>query len=321
MKKLFFVMLLAGTTAGSLFAQKKSSKTAATVSQTESVKFRQDKEAIKAMAGCYKVTFEFAETFAPDTAYKYMDRKFDWGIEYVMVVEESDKKVILQHLLVVNDTFIVKHWRQDWLFENTDLFVYNKNYEWKKKTLTSEEAKGTWTQKVYQVDDSPRYESYGTWVHVDGRHFWEGTGDAPLPRREATKPRLDYNVMRRHSHIEIFKDGNWILEQDNEKLNRTEAGDKLICWEKGFETFTKGDYNCQPAIDYWARSNKYWADVRKVWNEIFSSSNSLKFQRKVDDKMLFEQLFKLEGELSADYNSKKAESLIRQTIEKYLVKG
>ena len=159
MKKLFFVMLLAGMTGGSLFAQKKTSKTVAAASQTESAKLLQDKEAIKAMTGCYKVTFEFAETFASDTAYKYMDRKFDWGIEYVFVVEESDKKVSLQHLLVVNDTFIVKHWRQDWLFENTDLFLYNKNYEWKKKTLTSEEAKGTWTQKVYQVDDSPRYES------------------------------------------------------------------------------------------------------------------------------------------------------------------
>lgn len=325
MKKLILATLLAGITAGGLYAQtkkvKKNQSNEVAVPVAADNKLIRDKEAIRSMAGCYKVTFEFAETFAPDTTYKYMDRKSEWAIEYVFVLEETDKKISLQHLLVVNDTFIVKHWRQDWLYENTDLFLYNKNYEWVKKSLTADEVKGTWTQKVYQVDDSPRYESFGTWVHVDGRHFWEGTGDAPLPRREATKPRMDYNVMRRHSHIEIFKDGNWILEQDNEKIFRSEAGDKLICWEKGFETFTKGDYNCQPAIDYWAKNNKFWADVRVVWTDIFAANSSLKFQRRVDEKMLFEQLFKLEGESSANYNRNQAVPLIRQTIEKYLIKG
>ena len=33
-----------------------------------------------------------------------------------------------------------------------------------KKKLTKKESKGKWIQKVYQVDDSPRYEGIGTWV-------------------------------------------------------------------------------------------------------------------------------------------------------------
>src|SRR5690606_25353495 len=120
-----------------------------------------------------KVTFEFAETFSPNKDYQYHDRKFDSGIEYVFIVEETDTKIALQHILVVNDTFIVKHWRQDWVYENTEVLTYHKDNEWRKVKLSPEQAKGTWTQKVFQVDDSPRYEGYGTWIHVDGRHFWE----------------------------------------------------------------------------------------------------------------------------------------------------
>src|SRR5690606_25979469 len=97
--------------------------------------------------------------------------------------------------------------------------------------------------------DSPRYQAKGTWHHEDGRHFWEGTGDAPLPRREYTT-RSDYNVVTRHSHIELSANG-WYLEQDNEKVIRTETEDKLLCREKGMEAFTTGNYNCQAAIDYW----------------------------------------------------------------------
>jgi hypothetical protein len=292
----------------------------ASLAVAQKSKLNQDKAAIKSLAGCYKVTFEFAETFAPDTAYQYMDRKTDWAIEYAFVVEETANKISLQHLLMVNDTMIIKHWRQDWIYENTELLAYHKNHEWKKATITPQQAKGTWTQKVYQVDDSPRYESYGTWVHVDGRHFWEGTGDAPLPRREATKPRLDYNVMKRHSHIELNAHG-WILEQDNQKIMRSESGDKLICWEKGFETFTSGEYNCTLAIDYWAKNSAYWADVRKAWDDYYKGNQSLKFQLRVNDQMLFQQLFRLENELSKNYDSKKAIPLIKQTIDQYLQKG
>lgn len=286
----------------------------------QKTKLQQDKESIKAMAGCYKVSFEFAETFAPDTAYKYHDRKFDWGIEYVTVLEETDKKVVLQHLLIVNDTMIVKHWRQDWIYENTEVFSYLKDNEWKKVKLTPEQYKGTWTQKVYQVDDSPRYEGYGTWVHVDGRHFWESTTDAPLPRREITK-RNDYNVVKRHSHIETTSYG-WILEQDNEKIIRSATEDKLLCWEKGFEKFSTGNYNCQPGIDWWNTNKVYWNEVRKVWTEVFAQNNTLKFEKRVDDKFLFEHLFKLGDEYAKakSFNATEAHGKIKTIIGLYLNK-
>ena len=29
--------------------------------------------------------------------------------------------------------------------------------------------------KIFQVDDSPRYEGTASWVHVDGKSYWENT--------------------------------------------------------------------------------------------------------------------------------------------------
>lgn len=283
--------------------------------------WQKDKESIKSMVGCYKVNFAFAETFAPDTAYKYHDRKFEWGIEYVTLVEETDTKISLQHLLIVDDSTIIKHWRQDWIYENTDLLSFYKDNEWKKIKLTPEQAKGTWTQKVYQVDDGPRYEGYGTWVHADGRNYWESTCDAPLPRREITK-RNDYNVMKRHSRVEINNDG-WELNQDNEKIVRANGIDKLLCMEKGSEKFTKGSYNAQPAIDWWEKNKQYWSDVRKVWSEVYTQYNTIKIEKKINNKILFEQLFKMGDDYSKTktYNSPEVTAAIKKAIEEYLVKN
>lgn len=311
MKKLITSVYLLLIITG-VFAQQK------TVAPAKS-NFQQDKETIKAMAGCYKVSFEFAETFSPDTGYKYHDRKFDWGIEYVFAVEETDKKISLQHLLIVNDTMIIKHWRQDWVYENTEILNYYKDNEWRKIKLTPEQAKGTWTQKVYQVDDGPRYEGYGTWLHVDDRHFWESTSDAPLPRREFTK-RNDYNVLRRHSRMELT-DYGWILEQDNEKILRGNGMDKLICWEKGLEKFHKGNYNCQPAIDWWTKNTQYWSDVRKVWNEVYAQTSILKIEKRINNKVLYEHLFEMGDQyVKKPYNSAEATAAIKKMIEMYVGK-
>lgn len=277
-------------------------------------KKEQDRQAITAMEGCYKVTFDFAETFAPDTAYKYHDRYHSSGIEYVFVITDQPDFIQLQHLLIINDSTIIKHWRQDWVYEETNLLSYEGDNNWKTITYTPEEVKGTWTQKVYQVDDSPRYESKGTWVHVDGKHYWEGTCNAPLPRREYTK-RNDYNIVVRHNRMELDGDG-WFLEQDNEKVLRTDAGDELICREKGMEKFTTGDYNCQPAITWWDENKDYWADVRAVWNEIYTENPELKFQKKVDNKMLWQQLYAIGG--NTEDNPAELKAKVKALILKYL---
>ena len=281
-------------------------------------KFDQEKALIKSMAGCYKVTFDFAETFAPDSNYKYHDRKHEWAIEYVFIVEETDKKIALQHLLLVGGDMVIKHWRQDWIYENTSLLMFDKDNNWKKVTIDPKTAKGTWTQKVYSVDDSPRYEGFGTWNHVDGRNFWESTTDAPLPRREYTV-RSDYNVLVRHSKMEITKDG-WMLEQDNDKVIRTESGDKLLCSEKGYERFAHdATANCKTGEGWWNKHKNFWNDVRVVWAEVYAQPSGLNLKAKVDDSSLYEKLFAADDTFSKaeKYDSKAAKVEIKKIIDSF----
>ena len=71
--------------------------------------------------------------------------------------------------------------------------------------------------KVFQVDDGPRYQGSGTWVHVDGKSYWESTTPAPLPRRE--RDIRNYNLTIRGNRVEIM-DYGWAHIQDNSKIIR-----------------------------------------------------------------------------------------------------
>ncbi|MDW3212058.1 MAG: DUF6607 family protein [Reichenbachiella sp.] len=302
MKKLMITLLFISTTVA--YGQKQK---------------KEDIAAIKAMCGCYDIRFNFAETFAPDKDYEFHENYTSGALEYVFPISESKDKIVLQHLLVIGDTMIIKHWRQDWIYENTEFYSFYKENSWKYESKSPAEVKGQWTQKVYQVDDSPRYEGSATWVHVDGKHYWESEADAPLPRREFSK-RKDYNVMRRINRQEIT-DYGWVHEQDNDKIIRAEEGDILLAQEKGWNTYTKTDDNkCEVAEKWWDKNQAYWADVRTVWDELFSQKKTVAINMKVDDKIMFQRLFALEKEMinTQDYNSELSQSKIKAVIQKHL---
>jgi len=259
-------------------------------------KKQQDIKSIKSMCGCYEVKFNFAETFqyAKDSAtYKPSQTKHESALEWVELVEDTPNKIVMQHLLIVSDDMIIKHWRQDWLYENTDLYSYNKNTSWKYQKLDKKAVKGQWTQKVYQVDDSPRYEGSATWVHVDGKDYWTNVTDAPLPRREHTK-RNDYNVLKRRNIHEITATG-WNHEQDNDKLIRDGSGkDVLLAQEKGLDVYTKvPDIKCIAGQKWWAANNALWKNVRDKWQTVFDRHKDLNLEAKVEKKALYSLLFDL----------------------------
>ncbi|SFC68406.1 hypothetical protein SAMN04489722_103163 [Algibacter lectus] len=259
-------------------------------------KKKQDAAAIKNMCGCFEVTFNFAETFnySEDSLYKPSQTKVDKGLEWAQLVEDDKNKISIQHLLQVgpaNSPYIVKHWRQDWLFENTEFYMFNGDNTWNFITKPKAEVKGQWAQKVYQVDDSPRYEGSGTWVHVDGKNYWENTTDAPLPRREYTK-RSDYNVTTRGNRHEITSTG-WVHDQDNSKVIR-EAGkaDVILAKEKGYNTYVKvADNKCKAAADWWTENQDKWALVRNKWDAVYGRNTNLSLEEKVDNKPLYKFLF------------------------------
>lgn len=281
---------------------------AGNVSLNAQSKKKQDASAIKEMCGCYEVTFNFAETFhySKDSLYKPSKTKTDRGLEWAQLVTDEKGMITIQHILQVgnpSDPMIIKHWRQDWLYENQDFYMYNGDNQWLYVEKPKDQVKGQWTQKVYQVDDSPRYEGSGTWVHVDGKSFWENRTDAPLPRREYTT-RSDYNVTVRGNRHEITENG-WIHDQDNDKVVRSSGKDDvLIAKEKGYNVYKRvEDSRCKAAADWWVKNENKWAMVRAKWDEVFARNKNLSLQTKVDNKALYKHLFTDDYQLEADINS------------------
>ncbi len=264
-----------------------------------------DLASIKAMCGCFEVSFNFAETFSysKDSTYQASKNKYDKALEWVQLVDSNEDFVSMQHLLIVGDVlnpYVIKHWRQDWMYENTDSFPYTIDNTWPYKSNDASEVTGQWTQRVFQVDDSPRYEGSATWVHVDGRSFWSSTADAPLPRREITK-RQDYNVTLRRNHHEIL-DWGWSHDQDNDKLIReVNKKDIVLAQEKGYNTYKKVENErCIAAQVFWKDNKEMWALVRKEWNTIFSMRQNIQLKNKVEGKRLYQYLFALESDTKSE---------------------
>ena len=241
--------------------------------------FEKDKATILKMCGCYKVTFNYTETFvfSEDSNYVSSPDMNETIYEWIDLTEVNSNKIVLQHILQTSpDTsaFVIKHWRQDWEYEDVNLFAYDFNNKWLNRNFKKGDVKGKWSQKVFQIDDMPRYCGIGNWVYTDEMIFWQNKCDAPLARRE-TKIRSDYNVLNRGNRIEI-KNYGWLHEQDNKKIYRTKFKDKIIAMEKGYNTYEKVDEEkCQKAIIWWKKNFNKWQYVRNNWSKRLSTSDDL----------------------------------------------
>ena len=261
------------------------------ISQT---KLRKDREAILKMCGCFEIEFNFAETFNFSKNKDYVPSKVykSYALELALPIINEKNKISIQHLLIVgygDEKSIIKHWRQDWLYQNTHLYEFSGDRFWKSKNLSKKQVKGQWSQKVYQVDDSPRYEGTSSWVHVDGKSFWENESPAPLPRREYTK-RNDYNLMKRWNRHEITNDG-WIHKQDNSKILKTELESIIIAKEIGSSPYIKVDYDkCKLAIDWWNSKKSKWKSINSEWQRIYDLKKDISLKKRVDGMFLYEHL-------------------------------
>ncbi len=227
--------------------------------------FEQDRKAILAMAGDYEVTFDFHETLrfdpnAPASKDDDTDAK-----EAVVLVEDRGDFISLQHLLIVGGGQVIKHWRQDWEYEDNVIHQFRGHLSWEPQVLTQDEVRGTWTQTVYMVDDSPRYEGYGKWSHIADYSYWDSNETwRPLPRREHTQ-RNDYDVLVGRNRHSITEDG-WIHEQDNYKLRLRDNTKEVVARETGINTYDRiAQGSLAAAYDYWKKTAPFWAEVRKVW--------------------------------------------------------
>jgi hypothetical protein len=277
-----------------------------------------DRSSVEKLCGCFDVEFKYAETFAPDPEYKYHEREeISGGTELILPIEISDKKIVMQHLLVITDDIIVKHWREVWTYEEPIIWKYQGDMVWTKSQLKPEDVKGKWVQSVWEVSDAPRYQGASDWVTMDGATFWQNTTDAPLPRREYSV-RDDYNILKRTNRI-IITDSGWVHDQDNQKIIRKDGKDKLLVEEKGINTYKRvSDSQCAPAKKYWEKNKEYWGRVRSVWENYLATHSTVEMKKSVDGKPLHDFLF----DLAKDYADGKVkpteiDAKIKTSIESF----
>lgn len=278
-----------------------------------------DKKALENLCGCFDVKFMYAETFAADTGYRYHEREtINGGIEYVVPIELTDKKAVLQHLLVINDSVIVKHWREDWVYENNVQWIYKGNHQWQQIQLPAALVKGKWMQTVWEVSDAPRYQGYSQFVSLDNKTIWQNTTDAPLPRREYTI-RSDYNILKRTNRLNITDDG-YVHEQDNQKIVRANGADKVLVEEKGINSYKRVDMaQCAAGKQYWQKHSTYWQEVRKVWDDYLNTHSTIGLKTEIDKKPLHSHLYALAGKfVKGQVKEAQLAAAIKEVVYKYI---
>ena len=288
---------------------------ASTPPVADKARFDADRKAILAMAGEFKVAFQFDEDVPLKAGYKPHEQHRSGAFEFVEVLEDSSTQIVLQHVLVIGDD-VIKHWRQDWQYQRARLWAYTGDDTWVRRELSAAEVAGSWTQAVWQVDDSPRYAGIGRWTHEGGVSSWTSEVEwRPLPRRELTT-RNDYDKLTGSNRQTITPTG-WVHEQDNLKIDRKAAGgEQVLTHERGLNTYTRiSDYDFSKGRQYWQETRGYWAVVRQAWDDRFAKHDRLVIHAAQGEERLYQSMFEQAEALS---NQKMAASEMRSWIDRVL---
>lgn len=295
-----------------------------------------DRAAILAMAGEYRVSFHFLETVGLTEGFKPDQPYHSWATERVHVLEDRKDFISLQHTLEMHfigkddkptEPSLVKHWRQDWTYEDREILAYLGDETWGRRTADSAEVKGAWSQAVFQVDDGPRYETLGRWEHRGNLSCW--TSDSflrPLPRREHSV-RKDYGVLDGFHRIILTPTG-WLHEQHNWKRVSGESAGKqedfpsYLSAEIGLDRYERITApSLDLARDYWKKTGPYWAIVRRVWDEVLAGKERFTLENKVDGEALYDRLFEPADSIAGGtekFDPEAAEKEIREAITAFV---
>jgi hypothetical protein len=264
-----------------------------------------DRRAILAMAGTYRVTFDFLEVtpFGGDDKPKAPYQS--WGTEKVYVDSDQGQFISLVHILEmrivqpdgkVSEPMVTKHWRQDWAYAPSHVVRYQGNDRWERRMLAPAQASARWSQTVYQVDESPRYASLGKWEHTGSFSTWlsEDTW-RPLPRREWSV-RDDYQVLAGTNRHTILPTG-WVQEENNLKAvllqsREPDPSRPYVGREYGVARYERiRDADFAAADQYYERTKQFWDQVRDRWSKVFAERGSVTLTGPVDKLGLFKPLF------------------------------
>lgn len=296
--------------------------------ETDIKAFERDRRAILAMAGGYRASFEFLETIGYTPDFQPAAPYQSWGTEYIYVVEDRGDFISLQHIMVmffqegeeVRGPMVMKHWRQDWQYQDRQLLEYAGNDTWQTRRLGRKDVNGTWSQSVFQVDDSPRYESYGKWQHNESFSRWESaTTWRPLPRREHSV-RDDYQVLEGINRHIILPTG-WVQEEENFKLKLNKKGQPAgyVAKELGNNRYQRVvDFDFSAGDAYWQKTGPYWELVREHWGTLLTKKPRFELAKTVDGSRLFMTLFgQAESFAEGKLSDKQASQKIKEVLEAY----
>ena len=231
-----------------------------------------DRRAILAMAGNFKVTFDFKETFPVAPGYTPLSKDYhEVATEVVTLVEDTPARITLQHLLVVRNEGkprVIKHWAQVWTWQDTQILDYagsDGKDLWLRPNITADQAKGQWSELVTSVDDTPRYESLGRWTHEAGESCWTGSPTRrPLPRREY-EVRDDYDYLLVTNRYSLTPTG-WAHSQDNRKVLDRGGKKTILSHETGLnQYFRTEDPLAAQALYWWKENAAVWHSIRNFW--------------------------------------------------------
>ena len=285
-----------------------------------------DRRAILAMAGPYRVAFDFVEVARFDPALKPDAPYQSWATEYVFVAEDRPAFIALQHILLMriagkeSEPLVQRHWRQEWRYEAEKLLAYEGANTWAVKPGQGE-RRGAWTQTVLQVDDSPRYAARGRWQHGETNSTWLSDETwRPLPRREFSV-RKDYQVLvgtNRHTVTPL----GWVQEENNLKL--VLADRRTLAREYGVARYERiRDFDFEPAQRYFAATEPFWAEVRAAWRELEARGGNFTLRAQPDQGNLFVAFFEYAGKLEdgKTFERDEVRAFVRKTLdERYLAR-
>lgn len=293
-------------------------------------KFERDRRAILAMAGSYRVGFDFLEILGFAPGFEPAEPYQSWGTEHVYVVENSDERISLQHVLVMTiigddgeemGPFVTKHWRQDWVYEDAEAHAYRGFGTWARETRGEQARAGRWSQTVWQVDDSPRYAAWGEWRHTPERSWWESSETwRPLPRREFSV-RDDYDVLiGTNTHI-ILPTG-WVQEEHNVKTVLAGPGEveSRLAREIGIARYERlRNFDRSAGDEYWQATRDFWAEVRAYWRREMAEHDAIRLVGEVDGRNLFEPLFERAQAIAdgEEFGAADNRAFIEETIDSY----
>ncbi len=240
------------------------------------------------MCGCFEIEFKYSETFSPKGDYVESKDYKTKALEWATLILDEKNELSIQHLLIINDSMVIKHWRQDWEYESEKTLDFVANNTWNINNISKKEVKGQWAQKVYLDKQGRRH---GKWVHYLESGMEKSMITYTHGSREGSV-RDDYDVIIGINTQTITPTG-WVHEQNNKKV-LLNNGQEVLAKEIGIARYERiKNFNWDAGNEYWDKTNIFWAQVRETWNKKLNNSKVFKLKNEVNGEILFSKLFML----------------------------